>query len=954
MPIGPTTYFRKERVFVDREACIQAFRENVQKSGTQSYNVLSYYGIAGIGKSKLQKMLQRILDEEYPEILWVSIDLNTRTYREVSTFFITLRNKIEKKCKAKFYLFNTIHAIYWKKLHPEIPLQKDNYPLIKEGEFFSKIINVLDEFGSVHAGKLWDIINSAPDNIRRFFKEKVIDINELLSMEAHELEELLPGFFAADFTSYLGTNLKAYIFIDTYEALWEDVKNRSNFHETDAWIRDNLIPNLYDVSWVISGREKLLWVTECDPEWGMYLEMHSMDPLKEIYCSEFLEDCGIENKDIQDLIIRASRGVPYYLNLSVDTFENISKKRKPVYEDFGKTQLDVFNTFIKDLDSTEIQALEVLSTPNFWDRNLFEILMDKFDPELPTSAFSELIKLSFIKKDPDGKYFIHQLTRNSLQEHQDPIERENVQIFMFEYYNNKLKEMDIKSITQEYEKALIEAFYHAKKAYETKDLLNWFIAASKPFNRAAFWQLIIPMYEEMLQILEAKFGFEHPDVATTLYKLAGLYSRMGNYEKALPLFQRALAIREKVLGPQNSDVADSLNDLALLYESMGNYAKALPLYQRSLEINEKALGSEHQDVAGVLSNLAKLYYYMGNYEKALPIYHRSLDIYQRAFNIDENVQDPKHLDFATTLNSLAVLYYKNGDYEKALPIYQRALDIRENFLGPKHPSVANSLNNIAVLYLQMGDYDKALPLFQRAFEISENVLGPKHPDVAHSLNNLAGLYFQMGDYDKALPFFQRAFDIRENALGPKHPDVAHSLNNLAVLYCRMGNHEKALPFYQRVLSMREELLGPKHPDVAATLQDLAGFYHHKGDYKKALFFYQRALESSENFLGPKHPDIATILNNLAGLYNKMGDYEKSLSFHLKALEIRENVLGPRHLSVANSLNSLAVLYYQKRDYKKALLLYQRALEISENVLGSKHPDVLIIQNNLSVLYRQIG
>lgn len=136
MSIGPTTYFGKERIFVDREACIQAFRENIQKSVTQEYNVLFYHGIAGIGKSKLQKELQIILRDEYPQIVWASIDLNTKTYREVGTFLVTLRNKIQEKCKAKFYLFNIAHAIYWKKLHPEIPLQKENYPLIKEGGFF--------------------------------------------------------------------------------------------------------------------------------------------------------------------------------------------------------------------------------------------------------------------------------------------------------------------------------------------------------------------------------------------------------------------------------------------------------------------------------------------------------------------------------------------------------------------------------------------------------------------------------------------------------------------------------------------------------------------------------------------------------------------------------------------------------------------------------------------------
>lgn len=192
MSIGPITYFGKDRVFVDREPCIQAFRENIQNSRNREYNVLFYHGIPGIGKSKLQKELQKILNEEYPEILWAAIDLNTKTYREVGTFLIILRNKIQEKCKAKFYLFNIAHAIYWKKLHPESPLQKENYPLIKEGGFFSKIIGILDEFGPARLS--WDIINNAPDSIMRFLKEQAVDINILAAMEAPEIEKLLPGF----------------------------------------------------------------------------------------------------------------------------------------------------------------------------------------------------------------------------------------------------------------------------------------------------------------------------------------------------------------------------------------------------------------------------------------------------------------------------------------------------------------------------------------------------------------------------------------------------------------------------------------------------------------------------------------------------------------------------------------------------------------------------------------
>ena len=198
MPIGPTIYFGKERAFIDRELCIQAFREDIQNSGTREYNILFYQGIAGIGKSKLQKELQKkelqkILDEEYPDIFWVSIDLDVSTYRDISTFLTTF-NKIQEKCDAKFYLFNTATSIYWKKTHPESSLQKQNYPLIKKGEFLDEILNVLNKYAPVPVKSLFYVVNNAPDNIRRMFHTKTIDIPKLLSIEANELEELLQDF----------------------------------------------------------------------------------------------------------------------------------------------------------------------------------------------------------------------------------------------------------------------------------------------------------------------------------------------------------------------------------------------------------------------------------------------------------------------------------------------------------------------------------------------------------------------------------------------------------------------------------------------------------------------------------------------------------------------------------------------------------------------------------------
>ena len=117
------------------------------------------------------------------------------------------------------------------------------------------MINILNEFGP--ARLIWDIINNVPGSVITYFKEQSIDINILAAMEAPEIEKLLPGFFAADFTDYLGIDSKAYIFIDTYEALWDGLRDKGSFHEKDEWIRGNLIPNMLGVSWVICGQRKI-------------------------------------------------------------------------------------------------------------------------------------------------------------------------------------------------------------------------------------------------------------------------------------------------------------------------------------------------------------------------------------------------------------------------------------------------------------------------------------------------------------------------------------------------------------------------------------------------------------------------------------------------------------------------------------------------------------------------
>lgn len=719
MVIAPKNHF-KQHFFVDREDHIQAFKENVYNIGQKEFSVLVYYGIAGIGKTTLRKEFPKYLEKhnreyQYRKTIWASIDLRLESHRDKNTFLVTLKNDLQKKYKIHFPAFEIAHAIYWKKANPEIPLRKDNYLFFEGDNAFDDFFGVVDKipyFSIVPATAR--LLKNLPDYFRKWWVNGEEDLLQLSGKEPLEIEEMLPYFWAWDLNNYLEqTSKSTVLFIDTYEALWEN--HRSDGNSRDEWIREEIIPRLpRKVLWVICGKEALKW-KEIDSEWNEYLAQYKVGELLEDYCIKYLENKGITNKEIQEAIFKGSKGVPYYLELSADIYELIVKNNvKPKPEDFGNNYQKITDRFFRFLSPEEKNALNVLSFPHFWDYDLFRHLTKEFNTGYPTNCYDELCSFSFIGKAENNRYQMHQLMQESLQKMQAKVKPDSVKRIhkaIYKYYTNKLENIDIKAITSEHETALTEAFYHAKETLEMGDLFKWLISESNPFNRAAFWQLITPLYEEMLQILETKLGKEHSHVATITNNLAGFYFRMGEYEKALSFYQQSIKIYEKLPEQEYPNLEITLSSLACTYHQIGDYEKAQSTYEKAVEIIERIKNPEFaEDVAITLNNLAELYREKGEFEKALPLYKKSLEII-------ENFLGYGHTSFAMISNNLALLQKERGYYKEALVLYEQVLNIRKQTYGEKHPEVANSFNCLADLYENIGEYKKSLLFFEKALEI---------------------------------------------------------------------------------------------------------------------------------------------------------------------------------------------------------------------------------------------
>lgn len=113
--------------FVDRYEAKELYRNKLLHNRNQ-YNLLSFYGIGGIGKSRLRRELCRIHEEENTQGITFCLDLNSADDRNLGTGIL----KLVDSCNTKidFKCFWIAYALYFRRKHPGMLFGRDNSKLI--------------------------------------------------------------------------------------------------------------------------------------------------------------------------------------------------------------------------------------------------------------------------------------------------------------------------------------------------------------------------------------------------------------------------------------------------------------------------------------------------------------------------------------------------------------------------------------------------------------------------------------------------------------------------------------------------------------------------------------------------------------------------------------------------------------------------------------------------------
>ena len=265
-------------------------------------------------------------------------------------------------------------------------------------------------------------------------------------------------------------------------------------------------------------------------------------------------------------------------------------------------------------------------------------------------------------------------------------------------------------------------------------------------------------YKDAIVSCEKAVGPNNPDMAIPLDSLANFYYfTQARYDLVAPLYERILNIVENEPNRDEGEVARRARNLAEVYILQKQYAKAEPVYKQALKSAEKV----NDDVPNYLLGLAGFYSQWGKCEQAEAPAKRALEIREKAARPGSGTD--AQLDLAVALDGLAKVYLACGKFEQAEALYSQSLAIIEETQGRDNPDTASRLVGLGQALRGQKKYEQAEIQYMRAIFVTEKNLGENAPEAAEMLEKYAVLLNDMNKPDEAKQKLKRAETIRKNA-----------------------------------------------------------------------------------------------------------------------------------------------------------------------------------------------
>lgn len=370
---------------------MERFRAELTRSAGAP-RLLNVHGLPGVGKSRLLKEWKRAADGSGRTAL---LDLRLPGSHQVESALAQLRTEFGGQ-GVPFARFDVAYAAFWQKIHPLQSLRRPGELFGSNGDAAAKILEGASGasiVGAIAAGIRISLGGLAAIKRNRLVKAEP-DLGALEDMLTADLLDTVTRMFVQDLAD--ASTAEPYVlFVDSYDVL-SVVQGEEGRTFRDAWLRD-LLEQLRHGLVVLASREPVRW-----QEWVGQMDSCNVLPLEGRYCEELLSNAGVQDRARQAIITRASQGIPFYLELAVDTPERAAGERE-VPQDRIKDR------FLDHVPADRRRILQHLGLARLFNRAVFMRFV-KDD-----TLWDELIQYSFVQRISGDWYQLHQLMVDALQ-----------------------------------------------------------------------------------------------------------------------------------------------------------------------------------------------------------------------------------------------------------------------------------------------------------------------------------------------------------------------------------------------------------------------------------------------------------------------------------------------------------------------------------------------------------
>lgn len=465
--VGPEAPVAAQDVFTNRLSELESFDaalasfagidpvSQVEDTRSPRRNVLVYYGMGGVGKTRLSLELERRFHHEHPHSappdrvkLAHRVDFDVTPPSDLETLLLGVRATLGRH-RATWPAFDLAFAAYWERAHPGVPMQatlsksSSVRQLGQELDLGNQIQDAVEDLLDSPGGVLGVFTAGAKvlgrSVVQRIREQRLLQECPFFGPVVAETDPSIMRPYLAALLAWdlariqLQDRVQVVSFLDTWERVQEHDSRRGGPEDLLARVI-HLMPT---VLFVVTGRNQLRWA---DPtsmptmqwagpdQWPNLVPGASSEPRQHLVGSLSASDAGRYLRErllrdgkpaippaIRAAIVNAAHGLPLYLDLAATHFDElVARGVEPQVDDFGQALPDLVLRIMRDLDDRERFLLRTASLLRSFDAELLRAAA----PDVSDACLAGFVRRTFISRDPDSltPFSLHESLRQAVRE----------------------------------------------------------------------------------------------------------------------------------------------------------------------------------------------------------------------------------------------------------------------------------------------------------------------------------------------------------------------------------------------------------------------------------------------------------------------------------------------------------------------------------------------------------